>query len=66
MKSNSGLLIQAKRKYPAIDFKTSWFIGDSGSDVEAGKAVGVKTYLIKSGESLRDVVLKILNFRSEN
>ncbi|OGC14210.1 phosphatase, partial [candidate division WOR-1 bacterium RIFOXYA12_FULL_36_13] len=36
-KPKPGLLLQAKEKYPEIDFKNSWFIGDSQIDVEAGK-----------------------------
>lgn len=59
-KPKPGLLLKAKSKYPEIDFKASWFIGDSMSDVEAGKAVGCNTYLVKKDESLRDVVLGIL------
>ena len=60
-KPKAGLLLQAKKKYPDIDFKSSWFIGDSQSDVEVGMTVGCRTYLIKKGESLRKIVLRILN-----
>ena len=55
-KPKPGLLLQAKKKYPSIDFAKSWFVGDSVSDIEAGNAVGCGTYLIKSGERLGEVV----------
>ena len=36
-----------------IDLKQSWMIGDSQSDIEAGKAAGCKTaYIGEDGEQL--------------
>lgn len=60
-KPRPGLLKLAKQKYPKINFVASWFIGDSQSDVEAGYAVNTNTYLLKKGESLKQVITKILN-----
>jgi D-glycero-D-manno-heptose 1,7-bisphosphate phosphatase len=37
-----GMLLSAARKYD-IDLATSWMIGDSGIDVEAGRNAGCKT-----------------------
>lgn len=40
-----GMLLDAMRDYQ-IDASQSWFVGDSRSDAEAGRAAGVKTALI--------------------
>ena len=58
-KPKTGLFRQASKKYD-IDFKSSWFIGDSPEDMEAGKSAGTNTYLLKKGENLKSVVEKIL------
>lgn len=39
-KPKPGLLFQAKRQFPQIDFSQSVMIGDAESDIEAGKAAG--------------------------
>ena len=44
-----GMLLRAAREHH-LDLKSSWMIGDSVRDVEAGKAAGCKTILIKAGE----------------
>ncbi|MBI5700643.1 HAD family hydrolase [Candidatus Saganbacteria bacterium] len=59
-KPKPGLLLQAKKKHPEIEFINSWFIGDSGSDVAAGSAVKCRTYQLKSTENLLEVTRKIL------
>lgn len=43
-----GLLINAGKGLD-IDFSSSWIIGDTLSDIEAGKKVGTKTMLINNG-----------------
>lgn len=58
-KPKTGLFDQAGQKYD-IDFKGSWFIGDAESDIEAGKKIGCKTYLLKKGQDLKPVIEKIL------
>lgn len=47
-KPKPGLLLQAQREVPAIDFSRAVMIGDSDSDVAAGAAVGATT--IRLGE----------------
>ena len=42
-----------------IDPQQSWFIGDSERDVEAGKAAGVQTILIKANGNLTQVLDRI-------
>jgi histidinol-phosphate phosphatase family protein len=45
-----GLIFRAAREHE-IDLKESWMIGDSDSDVEAGKNAGCKTVRILSGDA---------------
>lgn len=53
-KPKPGLILQAAETYH-IDLKNSWMIGDSGSDVLAGKAAGCKTVgLGETGDSVPD------------
>jgi len=40
-----GMLYKANKEFN-IDFKNSWIIGDSSSDIELGKKLGCKTVLI--------------------
>ena len=49
-KPKPGLLFQAKRDFPQINFGQSVMIGDAESDMEAGKAAGCAG-LIKIGAS---------------
>lgn len=44
-KPKSGMLLMAAKKYN-INLEQSWMIGDSKSDIEAGKNAGCKTVLI--------------------
>lgn len=59
-KPKPGLLIRAAREH-GIDLKSSIFIGDSDSDVEAGKRAGCATYLLKKGEELLPVVKRLIH-----
>ena len=47
-KPKPGLIKQAIAEHD-IDTKESWMIGDSPSDIAAGKAAGVKTVLVSDG-----------------
>ena len=47
-KPKPGLLLQAAKKYN-IDLAESWMIGDSESDMEAGRRAGCKTVLLPDG-----------------
>ncbi|OGG72648.1 hypothetical protein A3A38_00205 [Candidatus Kaiserbacteria bacterium RIFCSPLOWO2_01_FULL_53_17] len=46
-KPKPGLLQQAGKKYEA-DFASSWMIGDSRSDIEAGHAMRTRTILVQT------------------
>ncbi len=59
-KPKAGLFLQAAKDFN-IDLLQSFMIGDSLKDVEAGKNAGCKEcFLIKDGESILDIVNKIL------
>ena len=45
-KPGTGMALQAKADFPEIDFHKSVMVGDSLSDMEFGKALGMKTVFI--------------------
>ena len=45
-KPNSGMALSAKREFPTVDFQKSVMVGDSDSDIEFGKKLGMKTVFI--------------------
>ena len=47
-KPNTGMALAAKNKFPEIDFTKSLMVGDSISDMEFGKNVGMKTVYISA------------------
>ncbi|HUY05694.1 MAG TPA: HAD family hydrolase [Acidimicrobiales bacterium] len=51
-KPKPGMLIDAAREFN-INIASSWMIGDSDSDVEAGRAAGTRTILIGAPTSLK-------------
>lgn len=52
-KPKIGLVIKAKQDFD-IDLNQSWFIGDTTSDIKAGKDSGCKTILVQTGYAGRD------------
>jgi D-glycero-D-manno-heptose 1,7-bisphosphate phosphatase len=50
-KPKPGMLIEGGNKYN-IDFKSSFLVGDKWSDIEAGRTIGCKTILVKTGHGL--------------
>lgn len=49
-KPNDKMGFEAKNQFPAIDFSKSIMVGDTDSDIQFGKNLGMKTILIKSEE----------------
>ncbi len=49
-KPNTGMGVQAKKEFPTIDFNKSIMVGDSISDIQFGKKLGMKTILIEGKE----------------
>lgn len=54
-----ALMIQKAMARYGIDAQQSWMIGDSQRDVEAGKAAGLRTILVKSNRNLEEILDKI-------
>lgn len=54
-KPNTGMAEQARKDFPHIDFKKSVMVGDSLSDMQMGKRVGMITvYITQSSEKLKE------------
>lgn len=45
-KPNSGMALLVKEEYPSVDFQKSIMVGDSDSDIEFGRKLGMKTVFI--------------------
>ena len=48
-KPNIGMGLKAKNDYPEIEFSKSIMVGDTISDIEFGKNLGMKTVFIRNG-----------------
>ena len=53
-KPKAGLIAAARSRFN-IDIGRSWIVGDSARDILCGKAAGVTTIGVRSGEGCRDV-----------
>jgi D-glycero-D-manno-heptose 1,7-bisphosphate phosphatase len=51
-KPNTGMGLQAKKDFPAIDFNKSIIVGDSITDMQFGKSLGMKTVYISAKNPL--------------
>lgn len=47
-KPRPGMIMKAEEKFN-INIPNSWIIGDKSTDIEAGKAAGINTILVKTG-----------------
>ncbi|MDR0802937.1 HAD family hydrolase [Fluviicola sp.] len=54
-KPGSGMALLAKADFPEIDFQKSVMVGDSDSDIEFGRKVGMKTVFIHHRETMDHV-----------
>lgn len=52
-KPNIGMILDACKKYN-INLEESWYIGDTTVDIQTGINSGMKTILVKTGESGKD------------
>lgn len=52
-KPKAGMLLQAAREYN-IDLSSSWMIGDSESDILAGRNAGCRTTIVMTGEKFEE------------
>jgi len=62
-KPNIGMGLKAKDEYPEIEFSKSVIVGDSISDMEFGKNLGMKTVFIKNKSKIEGADC-LLNFNS--
>jgi histidinol-phosphate phosphatase family protein len=63
-KPEGGMALKAKSEFPEIDFSKSVMVGDSDSDIEFGKRLGMKTVKIsptKMDDSKADLYIEHLN-----
>jgi len=51
-KPNTGMAEEARKDFPTIDFKSSIMVGDSISDLQMGKRVGMITVYISPNDEL--------------
>lgn len=49
-KPNTAMALELKAQYPSIDFNKSIMVGDTDSDIQFGKALGMFTILVRSKE----------------
>ncbi len=54
-KPNTGMALEAKKDFPEIDFEKSIMVGDSLSDIQMGKKMGMLTVYIKHSQSSIDL-----------
>lgn len=57
-KPRTGLVERAVKEH-GIDPKKSFFIGDKTTDIQAGKSMGCKTFLVKTGYGGRDKICAV-------
>lgn len=53
-KPNTGMALQAKKDFPAIDFHQATMIGNSMSDMEFGKSIGATTVFLTTTQATID------------
>jgi D-glycero-D-manno-heptose 1,7-bisphosphate phosphatase len=57
-KPKPGMLTEAARRH-AIDLAASWMIGDSPTDMEAGRAAGCRTILVNAAETSPEADVRV-------
>lgn len=63
-KPKSAMALEAQREFPEIDFNKSVMVGDTGSDLEFGMNLGMKTVLVASKEHVNaDPNIKVNNLK---
>lgn len=58
-KPNTGMAEQARIDFPEIDFKKSIMIGDSLSDMQMGKRVGMLTVYVNPEKSIKEADIRV-------
>lgn len=52
-KPSPGLLLQAQSEHPDLDFSRAAIVGDSASDIQTGRQLGLTTVLVSGSEADR-------------
>ena len=65
-KPNPGMLLELFEEYLHLNKETTLFIGDSISDLQAGKAAGVATCFLTKGQKTTFETLKLADWIAEN
>jgi histidinol-phosphate phosphatase family protein len=53
-KPNTGMALQAKKDFPAVDFNMATMVGNSISDMEFGKGIGANTVFLTTTQPTVD------------
>lgn len=61
-KPKTGMAVQAKSDFPQIDFKKSVMIGDSVSDMQFGKTLGMTTIFVPSFDPVTQDFEQLVDF----
>ena len=64
-KPKPGMILKAYKEFK-IDLKSSWFLGDKNSDIQAADKVGCKSIQVKSKDMFEKAVQIILNSDSNS
>lgn len=65
-KPGNGMAKQAKKDFPEIDFTKSIMVGDSATDMQFGKAVGMVTVFIGDAAKLNDADKQVVDYFCES
>jgi len=60
-KPKTLLLEKAIKEFSPVDLENCWIIGDSDTDIDAGKSIGINTFKVDTASSIREAVQKILS-----
>lgn len=67
-KPNPGMALKAKSDFPQMDFSKSIMVGDTDSDIEFGRNLGMKTVYVSHEGSRNDeadlIVDSLLDFKN--
>jgi D-glycero-D-manno-heptose 1,7-bisphosphate phosphatase len=62
-KPKPGMLLEAARRH-SIDLARSWMVGDSPSDVEAGRNAGCRTILVGDGQGAVEPDVRVADMKA--
>lgn len=65
-KPNIGMAFKTQNDFPDVDFSESIMVGNSRSDIEFGKKLGMYTVLVGNKYSKNDKIYKIVDANYEN